>query len=235
MDALDRRRLIAYIAFASLILAVGAWGVSRSDGGGVGDEEAGAVVVLQPEAMGGAPSSDVEAGAGSVGAIPSSPAAATGHPGLEPATAQMFIQVAGAVRRPGVVCMPAGSRVFEVIREAGGVTEEGDEQAVALAAIVTDGARVYVPRKGEVPAGAPPIGVAPSPAGLAGPAEPEKISLSTASDGELQTLPGIGPAMAARIIAFREQHGPFTSVDELDEIPGVGPATMERLRPLVCP
>jgi competence protein ComEA len=153
----------------------------------------------------------------------------------------VFVQVAGAVSRPGVYEVDAGSRVFQVLLEAGGVGPEGDEQALPLAATVADGMRVFVPRKGEGTAGggdrggdttssADIIVSAPAPGAASSP-----VSLSTATAAELDVLPGIGPATAARIVAFRESNGPFNSVEELDDVPGIGPATIERLRSLVQP
>lgn len=153
----------------------------------------------------------------------------------------IYVQVAGAVCSPGVYRVPAEARVFQAIREAGGFTEEADQQAVALAAGVTDGCRVYVPRKGESAPGevqAPTqssagiTGGAPGD-GSAGRSSGSLILLNSATAEELDTLPGIGPSLAQQIISYREARGPFTSVEQLRDVPGIGPSRMEQLRPLV--
>lgn len=171
---------------------------------------------------------------------------ATGGSGGSAATitaarSTVFVQVAGAVTRPGVYEVEVGSRVFEVLLEAGGVSPEGDEQALPLAATVADGMRVFVPRKGEGAAGGGDhAGGTTSGADIMVPsaspdASSSPVSLSTATAAELDELPGVGPATAANIVAFRESNGPFTTVEELDDVPGIGPATIERLRSLVQP
>jgi len=109
---------------------------------------------------------------------------------------------------------------------AGGF-RRADRSAVNLAAPVADGQQVLVPRAGAPP----PAGAAAGAAGAAG----GPISLSSASAEQLDTLPGIGPVTAQKIVAFREQHGPFRSVDDLDAIPGIGPARLAELQGLVTP
>jgi competence protein ComEA len=232
------------------VLAGGMWGLAQSRG-----ESRAAEVILvaagaEEAVMAGLPGQDATpapsapASAPSAGAaVPSSetavPWAATPTSGETVASGDIFVQVAGAVRRPGVVRMPPGARVFEALRAVGGAQEDADEHALPLAAMLADGMRVYVPRQGEEGevSGPGAAAVTGGHIALGGSTEAghEKVSLTHASEAELQTLPGIGPAMAARIIAFREDHGPFISVEELDDVPGVGPATMERLRPLVSP
>ncbi len=148
----------------------------------------------------------------------------------------LFVQVAGAVHRPGVYEVQPGARVFQVLLMAGGMTAEADSEAVPLAAEVADGACIRVPRVGEVMAGPSlQVPVAPGAAGPAGPPSAGPVSLSTGTEAELDTLPGVGPKTAQRIIAYREENGPFASVDQLEEVPGIGAATVERLRDLVVP
>jgi competence protein ComEA len=124
------------------------------------------------------------------------------------------------------------------------MTSEADEDAVPLAAVVVDGGRIWVPRVGDPTgtggAAAPGVvgvlgGSAVGSAGGAGGAPGGKVVLSTAGEAELDTLPGVGPKTAQQIIAYREQYGPFRSVEELEDVPGIGPATVERLRDLVVP
>ena len=154
----------------------------------------------------------------------------------------VVVHASGAVAQPGVYRLPAGSRVDDVMRVAGGTTSDADTNRVNLAALVSDGERVWFPRVGEeipaVVAGQP--GVSPDasrPSGSSGPgngtqpAGPVNINIATAE--QLDSLPGIGPATSAAILAYREANGPFGSVDDLLEVRGIGEAKLEQLRPLV--
>lgn len=147
----------------------------------------------------------------------------------------VLVHVVGQVRRPGVVRLPAGARVQDAVRAAGGATRRADLAAVNLARPVVDGEQVVVPRPGEatVPAAsgaqAPGSAVgAPSAAAAGGP-----VDLNAATPEQLDALPGIGPVLAGRIVDFRTEHGRFSSVDELSDVSGIGDAVLERLRPLV--
>jgi competence protein ComEA len=147
------------------------------------------------------------------------------------------VQVAGAVRMPGVYHLMAGSRVFEAVAAAGGFVDEADQQAVALAAQLSDGCRVYVPKMGETVSGAV-VTPAQSFAGVTGGAtgggaSGGLVSLNSATAEQLDSLPGIGPSLAQQIIAYRQSKGPFTSIDQLADVPGIGAAKLEQLRPLV--
>ena len=144
-------------------------------------------------------------------------------------TALIYVQVAGAVRRPGVYRVPADARVFQAVTEAGGFTEEADQQALTLAARLEDGCRIYVPCVGETVI-EPLEPAAPEGGGEEG---MQVVSLNAATLEQLDSLPGIGPAIAQDIISYRETNGPFTSVDQLTDVPGIGPARLEQLRPLV--
>lgn len=167
----------------------------------------------------------------------SSAASAATPPALTTSTAAavVVVQAAGAVARPGVYQLPAGARVADVIAAAGGVTADADPAAVLLAAMVADGERVYVPRVGEVPpAPVGPAGAGGSAANGAAESEPAgPVNLNAATEAELDSLPGVGPATAAAIVAHRETAGPFASVDQLLDVRGIGPAKLEALRPLV--
>ena len=134
----------------------------------------------------------------------------------------VLVHVVGAVVTPGVVEVPADSRVIDAITKAGGPTEQALLEGVNLARIVFDGEQIVVPALGQELAG---------PQGSAG----GKISLSQADSLTLQSLPRVGPATAERIIAWRTTHGPFRSVDDLLAISGIGPATLEGFRDLVVP
>jgi competence protein ComEA len=143
-----------------------------------------------------------------------------------PTARPLVVDVAGAVRRPGLYRLEQGARVADAIARAGGLTRRAERTAVNLAAPVADGEQVLVAARGSSVAGA--TASAPgAPAGL--------VSLSSATAEQLDTLPGVGPVTAQKIVAYRQAHGPFTSVDGLDAIPGIGPAKLADLRPLVEP
>jgi competence protein ComEA len=140
------------------------------------------------------------------------------------------VQAAGAVAAPGVYSLPAGARVHELISMAGGVTADGDPAAIALAVVLVDGERVYVPRLGEIV----PIAPVPPPVTGTGAATPTgPLDLNRATAEQLDGLPGVGPATAAAIVAHRDHNGPFASVEGLLDVRGIGPAKLDGLRDLV--
>jgi competence protein ComEA len=142
------------------------------------------------------------------------------------ASGDLVVHVAGAVRRPGVYRMPAGSRVNDAVVRAGGAAPRAELEGVNLAARLADGQQVVVPER--LPAGsAAGVGAAATEAG--------PISLGTATVEQLEEIEGIGPVTAGDIIAFRDEHGGLASIDQLDEVPGIGPATMESLRARLQP
>lgn len=146
--------------------------------------------------------------------------ATTPVPDASPAV--VVVHVVGAVAAPGVVRLPAGSRVVDALSAAGGATGDADLARLNLARVLVDGEQVVVPRPGDVlPVTTGEQATAGGTGGL--------VDLNTASVAELDELPGVGPVLAQRIVDRR----PFTSVDELDEVSGVGPTLLERLRPLV--
>ena len=176
--------------------------------------------------------------------------------------ATVRVHVAGAVNNPGVYTLPAQGRAVDAIAAASGAAADADLDRVNLAGALSDGVQIYVPHRGETAApaqiqpnggtanagqgnaanGAAQNGAAqnnaPQPARTLTPAGSAQkgstpVNINTATAEELQTLPRIGPAMAQRIIAWREAHGGFRSVDELDAVPGIGPSMLENLRPLV--
>jgi competence protein ComEA len=136
----------------------------------------------------------------------------------------LVVDVVGEVRRPGLVRLQQGSRIADALAAAGGVTAKADAVAVNLAAPLADGEQVVVPARGAAAAAA-----------VAGSAASAPVDLNTATPEQLDALPGVGPATAAKIISFRQAHGPFRSVDELDAVPGIGPSRIEQLRGLVLP
>lgn len=152
-----------------------------------------------------------------------------------------LVHVSGAVDRPGVVTVAAGGRVFEAIELAGGASADADLDRVNLAAPVVDGERIHVPAVGEtaivelVPSVRPPSPPNPpsSPTAVGPQDTGQPIELNRASSDELESLPGIGPAIAAAIVRTRTERGPFLSIDELIDVPGIGPSKLEQIRPFV--
>ncbi|QEC49667.1 ComEA family DNA-binding protein [Baekduia soli] len=143
-------------------------------------------------------------------------------------SARPLVHVVGAVRRPGVYRLRAGQRVQDAIRRAGGAARGADLQAINLAAKVADAQQVVVPRRsaaGAAPAAAPG---ATGPPGTA--SAPAPVSLNAATAEQLDTLEGVGPATARKILEYRQAHGGFRSVDELAQVPGIGPKKLEALR-----
>jgi competence protein ComEA len=195
MPELSRNQVFVYAAVAVALLLVGARAI-RDEGG---------------------------AGA-SFAAADSGGSSTSGGFSVGGESGDVVVDVTGAVRRPGVYRMPAGSRVDEAVTRAGGPTGTAELEAVNLAARLADGQQVVVPER--LAAGAPSIGAT---------AEDGPISLGTATVDQLEEIDGIGPVTAGDIVSFRDQHGGLSSVDQLDQVPGIGPATMEALRERLQP
>jgi competence protein ComEA len=155
----------------------------------------------------------------------------------------VVVHVVGRVRHPGVVRLPAGSRVQQAVDAAGGARRGADLDRINLARPLVDGEQVLVPRPGqpsepaEVAAGPVPAPAAGPPAGgsaAANGSQPvQAVDVNTATLAELDALPGVGPVLAQRILDWRAQNGRFTAVDELGEVSGIGDAVLARLRPMV--
>lgn len=183
--------------------------------------------------------SGVSGGDGAVGAAvavavaSSAPPSALGASGASGAgAARVLVHVVGAVVASGVVQVPPGSRVLDAVAAAGGATPDADLARVNLAAKLSDGQRVVVPRIGE----ASPVVAVDSDGGDGGAtpgADTTPVDLNNATAVQLDALPGVGPATAAAIVAHRTQHGPFRTVDALGDVKGIGSAKLEQLRPLV--
>ncbi|MFD1722193.1 ComEA family DNA-binding protein [Amnibacterium endophyticum] len=166
------------------------------------------------------------ASAGAAGSETSVPAVAVERPPA-PEPTPLLVHVSGAVRRPGLVSLPPGSRTIDAVAAAGGPAAGADQGAVNLAAPVVDGQQVVVPVRGAAPR------TASGPGGAAAGAGAGTVALNSATAEQLETLPRIGPALAQRIVAYRTAHGPFRSVDELGEVGGIGPKTLAGLRDAV--
>ena len=139
----------------------------------------------------------------------------------------LVVDVAGAVRRPGLYRLAQGSRVQNAIVQAGGATRRAELDLVNLAAPLADGEQVLVPARGAAGAGAAAAAGSPSPTA--------PLDLNSATAEQLDALPGIGPVTAQKIIDYRQAHGPFKSIDDLASIPGLGPAHIANLKGLVLP
>jgi competence protein ComEA len=205
MPELSRTQVAVYGAIAVALLFVGARAVRGESGGSSGGTYA------QYSSEAGSEEEDGE-----------------GEFSVEEGGGDLVVDVTGAVRKPGVYRMPAGSRVNDAVKRAGGETSEAALDSINLAARLADGQQVVVPERA---AG----GGGPTTAAGGGEAEEGPISLSTATVGELDTIDGIGPVTAADIVAFRDEHGGLSSIDQLDQISGIGPATMEALRERLQP
>ena len=197
----------ALIAVIVLIAAVGVWRHAATR--------------EHSQALAQSSSERAESGSAPVeaGPSPSAPASAGER------TDDVVVYVSGAVASPGVLTLPASSRVIDAITAAGGATPEADLESINLARILVDGEQIRVGVAGESPP--------PASAGTGADAQ-ACVRLATATETELQTLPGIGPALAQRIISYRATHPRLTSVEELDDVPGIGPSLIEKIRPGVC-
>jgi competence protein ComEA len=144
-----------------------------------------------------------------------------------PTVAPLRVYVTGAVERPDVYILPPGSIVKDALLAAGGPTVDADLERINLALQLSDQQQVYVPYEGEdSPPIAPPSGSSPG----SDPSAAGQVNINTASLQELDTLPGVGPAIAQRIIDYRTEHGPFQAPEDITEVNGIGPATFEELR-----
>ena len=137
----------------------------------------------------------------------------------------VVVHVAGAVLSPGVYSLPEGARVEDALDAAGGALEDADLDQLNLAAPLPDGVQIRVPIVGEVLPAPPSLGLS-SP--MEGP-----IDINRATEGQLDELPGVGPATAAAIVAWRDEYGPFASTEGLLDVPGIGPAKLAALADLV--
>jgi competence protein ComEA len=144
-----------------------------------------------------------------------------------PVSTGALVHVAGAVRHPGVYRLHDGDRVKDALERAGGARSGADVNAINLAAKVADGQQVVVPRRG---AAAPAVGDAGTRKGAVAAATQPPVSLNSATAAQLDTLDGVGPATAQKILDWRREHGGFRSIDDLGEVPGIGPKRMAALR-----
>ena len=145
---------------------------------------------------------------------------------LPPPTPQpLVVHVACAVQFPGVYHLPQGARVADAVQAAGGPAPDADLASVNLAAPLEDGQHLCVPARHSQETLAPSRTATPNTA--------QRLNINTATAAQLEALPGIGPTLAQRIVAYRDTHGPFATVDDLLAVSGIGPALLEKLRPWI--
>jgi competence protein ComEA len=144
------------------------------------------------------------------------------EPAADPVAAEIYVHILGQVAQPGLYALPDGARAVDAVAAAGGFTPTADAGGVNLARFVSDGEQIVVPAIGEAGPGAAP--------GVGGDG---RVNLNTADAAALDTLPGIGPATAQKILAWREQHGRFEAVEDLLAVGGIGEAKLDALRDLV--
>lgn len=195
--------VLAGLAVAALVTAFGATGTATT------------VVASGPVDAG------AEAGADA--------GAATGPPERG---ATIFVHLLGAVAAPGLYELRAGDRAVDAIAAAGGFSAGADQSQLNLARLLADGEQIYVPIVGEVPSGVPP-GATAIGGGSAGTTAAGKVDINTADAAALDTLPGVGPATAQRILDWREANGRFTAIEDLLSVTGIGDKTFAELKELV--
>ena len=217
LTLVQRRPSLRAVIVAVVSTALAAWLLVRVTGGGPPSPV---------ELVTGTPIPAASSGAAGIGGS-STGAANAGGPSAASSAPPVVVQVLGGVRHPGLVSLPAGSRVADAVRAAGGLVSRAASGGLNLARHVVDGEQIVVS------ASTPPeSGASGATSGAAG-GESAVIDLNTATASDLDTLPGVGPVMAAHILEWRAAHGRFTSVDQLREIAGIGVRTLERLKPHV--
>ncbi|HRF59355.1 MAG TPA: ComEA family DNA-binding protein [Fimbriimonadaceae bacterium] len=161
------------------------------------------------------------------------------NPVASSTTGRIMVHVIGAVKKPGVVRLSAGSRVQDALDAAGGPVEGADLSGLNLAALLADGTQIKVGSSDDPGSSttdvAEPSAKAPSKAsgGTSEALAPASISINTADSTQLDLLPGVGPATAAKIIEYRSAHGGFRSIDELEQVKGIGPKKLAKMRPFL--
>ncbi|HXV94108.1 MAG TPA: helix-hairpin-helix domain-containing protein [Pseudonocardia sp.] len=216
--ALRPGHLVVVAVLVAAAFAVTAWWVVRAEGSGT------VVPVVAREDVTRVPES------GGPLVEPRVASGAQPEPAVASAAATVVVDVAGKVRRPGIVTLPPGSRVVDAIEAAGGARRGVNLTSLNLARVLADGEQVLVGVR--APGGvAAPAASAGSAAGGAGPGR--LVNINTAAEPTLEELPGVGPVTAAAIVQWRTDNGPFSAVDELMEVSGIGEATLADMAPFV--
>lgn len=188
----------------------------------------------------------------------SNAATAEPQPAASPTAGALAVYVVGAIRHAGVFHLPSGSRIVDAVNDAGGFSADADPEAINLAQPLADGMKVDVPKKGARVSFAPDdatggsaydvtSGVPSSPAsshrtsrhrssgrsGVSKLAPGETIDVNTASETDLERLPGVGPSLARRIVEYRQANGPFATPDDLQNVSGIGPSKFAKMEPFI--
>jgi competence protein ComEA len=161
-----------------------------------------------------------------------------------PTPLPVVVQVSGAVNRPGLYSLPPGSRIHDALVAAGGLSSSAELATLNLAAYVEDGQRIEVPSRQATPLTLKATLTAPPSSGIvAGPSQTKSsaqpppptglININTATQAELESLPGIGPSLAQRILAYREENGLFKTIEDIQQVKGIGPAIFDRIKDLI--
>ncbi|HEY5540193.1 MAG TPA: ComEA family DNA-binding protein [Coriobacteriia bacterium] len=220
----------AALVLAVLAMAIAAWRWwpgSSSTGSGLTAREGMAASAV------GAPRSDGSA-ATRTASTPGQTSSAATYAGSSAAT--LCVDVVGAVRHPGLYVLVEGTRVGTAVEVAGGASADAATEAINLAAKLQDGEQVVVPTRKQVKSGTLPGAAGGTTGGGGGGAAggpSAKVDLNTADATQLDTLPGVGPSTAAKIVADRQSNGPFKTVDDLGRVSGIGPKKLDQLRDLV--
>lgn len=240
----------AVVALVALVVALGCAFVLRvlwaereavAEPAGVRSTASSTGVAVTRTGPGEGPASPGGTGGAKVGATPAAGASTTGG-----GASQVVVHVVGQVNRPGLVRLAAGARVADAVSAAGGASKHADLAALNLARPVIDGEQVYVPRPGETPPPPPaPPGGGSAGGGSGGGGSggggsggvsgsgSGPVNLNTADLGALDSLPGVGPVLAQRILDWRTEHGRFSSIEELSEVSGIGDKLLAQLKPKV--
>lgn len=208
-------------------------GAALTDSGGgqsPGGSQAKAADGAAPDGNG-RPTSDGSSPGAAGGTAPGS-----GASGVDAASGTIAVYVCGAVKKPGVYELAAGSRVYEAVAMAGGMTKDAAERSVNQAETLSDGQMIVILTEEEALNGEYPDGAAPggevSDGGAANPGD-GRVNINTAGEEELKTLPGIGDAKAAAIVAYRQEHGAFSAVSDIKRVSGIGESVFEGLEDLI--
>lgn len=214
--------IVIVLVVAALVIAIAVWRGATAP----------VEVVTDAPISAGADGAEEGRGEGAAGDARAATGVGTGSGG-EPREAELFVHVYGAVEKPGLYALPPGARVVDAVSAAGGATAEAAQEGVNLARGVTDGEQIGVPTVDELESGeAGGPGGAGGQGGGAGEGGPP-VNLNTADEAELETLPGIGPALAQRVVAWREENGGFANVDDLLAVSGIGDKVLAGLSDLV--
>lgn len=151
-----------------------------------------------------------------------------------PTPLPIVVYVTGGVQKPGLCSLPSGSRLQDAIQAAGGLLPGVDAQSINLAALVKDGERILIPYRVEETPTSKTQNLEPQASSTQPtPSLEDKININTATLTDLDRLPGIGPALAGRIIAYRDENGPFNSIEDIQKVSGIGPVVFERIKDLI--